>query len=169
WAAVYLHSSAEVQGRVFNPLLPALCLCLWQGLQTFCRFRTAALCMAILFLGNVAQSTGYWLLIDRPRAVEAQREWPVVERLAEFLRDNRQPVAISNRVEHAVWLMLQLTLDREIQHPLTRRISQPEPQWFVALRSEPIVKDGEPRFFAGDYAVFALPQSRVAQLPSARR
>jgi len=165
WAVVYMHSSTEVYGRVFNPLLPVLFLCVWQGLRTVWKPRVVAAVMGVMLVGNLAQSIGYWLVIDRPRAVLAHNQWPVVDQMAEFLRQHPQPVGISDHVSQPVWSMLELAIDRGVQHPLTNRLETSPPRWYVTLSADTNDNNEETALSAGNYSVLARGTTAVAQAP----
>jgi hypothetical protein len=95
-------------GRFMLPMLPILVACGWCGLQTLVQ-RRATLVFGLLIVVHLAQSGGYWLLVDAPRAYENHRNWSLVDRLADQIRQRQGEVALATSVEqdcHGLWLEL---------------------------------------------------------------
>ena len=98
-------------GRFFLPLLPLLLVCLWLALERLraYQFRMAALLLA----AHLAVSLGYWLWTDLPRTRDESRRWPTMDRLAELIRPDYRPVAVSAALGDS-WLLLNYSLDRPV-------------------------------------------------------
>ncbi len=98
-------------GRFMLPMLPVLVACAWCGMQSLVRQR-ATLAFGLLIVVHLAQSSGYWLLIDAPRAYDNHRNWSLVDRLAGQIRKRHGEVALATSVEqdcHGLWLELDWT------------------------------------------------------------
>lgn len=94
-------------GRFMLPMLPIITVCLWYGLGPL--FRRPMTVFAVLAVAHLAQATAYWLLIDAPRAYQANQNWSMVDRLAEVIRRRPGEVAIADAAEpdcQGLWLEL---------------------------------------------------------------
>jgi hypothetical protein len=98
-------------GRFMLPMLPILVACGWCGMATLVRQR-ATVVFGLLIAVHFAQASGYWLLVDAPRAYENHRNWSMVDRLAGQIRERQGEVALATSVDqacHGLWLELDWT------------------------------------------------------------
>ncbi len=95
-------------GRFMLPMLPILVACAWYGLAALVRRRITVV-FGLLIVVHLAQSGGYWLLVDAPRAYVNHKNWSLVDRLAGQIRERHGEVALASSVEqdcHGLWLEL---------------------------------------------------------------
>jgi hypothetical protein len=98
-------------GRFMLPMLPILVACGWCGMASLVRQR-ATVVFGLLIAVHFAQASGYWLLVDAPRAYENHRHWSLVDRLAGQIRERQGEVALATSVDqacHGLWLELDWT------------------------------------------------------------
>jgi hypothetical protein len=105
---LYVHWVCDQPGgRFMLPMLPIIAACAWHGIAPLVR-RPAAV-FGLVVLAHLGQAGVYWLLIDAPRAYHAHRNWPLVKRLSENMRERAGEVAIGDSVLHGaegLWLEL---------------------------------------------------------------
>jgi hypothetical protein len=95
-------------GRFMLPMLPILVACGWCGMASLVRQR-ATVVFGLLIAVHFAQASGYWLLVDAPRAYENHRNWSLIDRLAGQIRERQGEVALATSVDqacHGLWLEL---------------------------------------------------------------
>ncbi|HXY33385.1 MAG TPA: glycosyltransferase family 39 protein [Planctomycetaceae bacterium] len=116
-------------GRFMLPMLPILVACGWFGLATLARQR-ATLVFGLLIAAHFVQASGYWLVVDAPRAYQNHRNWSLIDRLAGQIRERYGEVALATSVDqtcHGLWLEL------DWSHPLRNLEMQfgPRVVWIV--------------------------------------
>jgi hypothetical protein len=95
--------------RLLVPLVPALLVCLWLGLE--CLGWRPARILATAITLHLVFALGYWLAIDRPEARWLARQWPAVDTLAAQVRTAPGPIVMHD-CNPELALMLELALDQ---------------------------------------------------------
>jgi len=131
--ALHVYWPWDQAGRYFAPLLPALFVCLWHGLD-FLGNRRLRL-FQILLLLHLTVSLGFWGVRELPRGLENRRDLPSLGNLAALIREDAHPVAASTTAPDA-GLILAWLLDRPVGQV---RSGEPMPElvyWLILLESE---------------------------------
>jgi hypothetical protein len=136
YMAVLVAYSAEYGVRFCVPLLPALWICLWFGLEGLQNRRF--LILATLWALHVAVALGYWLTVDLPGARALNRQWPLADRLVArvgadpgLIAVDPGPVATNPSVSEFVQLV-QLALDRPVADNFDDPAVRNRTQWLIA-------------------------------------
>jgi hypothetical protein len=142
---LYAHwDSSQPGGRFLLPVLPIIFACVGVGLIAIVRSAAAPAArrwespvFALYLLAHLGQATGYWLLIDAPRAAECQRNLPIVDRLSDKIQQQAGWVALAPTLEQScngLWLALDWKRMRILENPPQRRV-----EWIVEKAgSDPI-------------------------------
>ncbi|HVA47162.1 MAG TPA: hypothetical protein VNH11_12410 [Pirellulales bacterium] len=101
----------DTGARLLLPLLPALFVCVWIGLDRLGPRQPtlAAACLAL----QAAVGGAYWLAVDLPRARYNAAQWPSVEAMAAEILNGRRGISDAD-VRDDRRLMLELVLDRPL-------------------------------------------------------
>ena len=136
YMAVLVAYSAEYAVRYCVPLLPALWVCLWFGLERL-RDRRLGL-LAALWVLHAAAGLGYWLKVDLPCARALDRQWPQVDRLVARIGGDQGLIAMDRgpgTTEPPVAdfaQLVQLALDRRVVDKFDDPAVRDEVQWLIA-------------------------------------
>lgn len=150
----------DAGARLMLPLLPALLLCAWFGLERIGPQRRVVfgVCLALQLLA----AGGYWLAIDLPRARQADRYWAAIDRLVPAIA--AEPEAkVAADLPGELQLMLEVALDRPVRlRRETERDSDALPvDWLVSLAASDGSGAGPPRL-----ELRALSSRRLAEASS---
>jgi hypothetical protein len=148
YAALYVCWPFDQSARFFVPLLPLLWVCFWHALPALGRRRVALL--GVLLVLHTAVALGYWLAVDRPRALAAHRLWPAVARLADVIRTDPGPVAVGSGLGKTQFL-LEYLLDRPV---ISEGQEQAKVRWLVTGKDIPIESGFTPRAAVGPYRLW---------------
>jgi hypothetical protein len=148
YATLYVWWPFDQSARFFAPLLPLLLICLWHALAALGRRRVALL--AGLLVLHTAVALGYWLAIDRPRALAEARHWPDLRQLAEVIRTDPGPVQAGPGLGKAHFL-LEYLLDRPVAWREPGQPAGPEVRWLVTAAGSPAEEGFTPRAEAGPF------------------
>jgi hypothetical protein len=157
YAALHVYWPFDQSGRYFAPMLPVLFVCLWHGLAGL-RQRRLALFTALVVL-HTGVALGYWLAVDRPRALDDDRRWPDARRLAEVIRAAPGSVQVGPDLGKT-HLLLEYVLDRPVAWQEAGRPPAAGAQWLVTAAGAVAPADFEPVAEAGEYRLW---QRRTGQ------
>jgi hypothetical protein len=149
--ALYVCWPFDQSARFFVPLVPLLWVCFWYALPALGRRRIALL--GVLLVLHTGTALGYWFVVDRPRAVAANRLWPDAIRLAEQMRTDRGPAAVGPGLDKTPFLMEYL-LDRPVKNCETSQDIRADVRWFVTAAATPAVKGFSLRAVLGPYRLW---------------
>lgn len=135
YVALHMVWPFDQAGRFFLPLLPLLLVCLWLALERLSAYQYRL--AAMLVLAHACVSLGYWSWTDSPRAHAELRRWPTVDRVAEVIRPDYRPVAVSSALGDA-WLLLNYSLDRPVFLQMERAPVPRNVEWFVVPKQASI-------------------------------
>lgn len=130
-AYVFLYSHwvcDQPGGRFMLPMLPIITACLWYGIGPL--VKRPMIVFGLLAVAHLAQSTAYWICIDAPRAYQANRNWSMVDRLADVIRRKPGEVAITDAAE-PICQGLWLELDWEFRLHGLKQAPGPYVMWIV--------------------------------------
>jgi hypothetical protein len=134
YVALYIYWPFDQSGRFFVPLVPLLVVCLWHGLARLGQRRLALLRLLLLLHTGVA--LGYWLGVDRPRALADDQRWPEVRRLAEVIRAAPGPVQVGPGLGRTSNL-LEYLLDLPVAWQEAGQRAEPGVRWLVTAADAP--------------------------------
>jgi hypothetical protein len=141
YVAVLVAYSGEYGVRYCVPLLPALWVCLWFGLEGLRGRRVGIL--AILWGLHVAVALGYWLWIDLPGARALDHQWPQADRLAAQVGSDPGRVAaapglvVTNPPLREFVQLAQLALGRPIADDFDDPAVRDGTQWLIVPAKQP--------------------------------
>jgi hypothetical protein len=138
YIVLYAHWVCDQPGgRFMLPMLPIITACAWYGIGSLIRYRMTV--FGLLILAHLMQSTAYWLWIDAPRAYQGDRNWAMVDRLANEIRHRPGQVAIADSAQtECQGLWLELDWDYRLQR--LKQTPEPLVTWIVAQTGDPPVK-----------------------------
>jgi hypothetical protein len=148
YAGLYVYWPFDQSGRFFAPLLPLLLVCLWHALAGLGRRRLALL--TVLLVLHTAVAAGYWLAVDRPRALAEARRWPDLRQLAKVIRAEPGPVQAGPGLGKTHFL-LEYLLDRPVAWRESGQPAAADARWLVTAAGEPAVAGFRTRALVGPY------------------
>lgn len=98
--------------RLMLPMLPALLVCFWLSIERLSA-RARRFIVAAALASQLAVATGYWLLVDAPRAWRNHQRQPAIDTMAATIARDPGPVVIDALPDDAD-LTLELALDRRV-------------------------------------------------------
>jgi hypothetical protein len=132
YVALYIYWPFDQAGRYFAPILPVLFMSLWAGLECIRSQRRIA--FGLLAGAHLAVATGFLACVDRPAALLESGHWPELQRLAEYLRDDPDPVQVTPGLKGDAQILSYL-LDRRVTEQ-TAGSTPPGPvHWLVVAGS----------------------------------
>jgi hypothetical protein len=126
--ALHVYWPFDQAGRYFAPLLPLLLLSFWRALEPCACWRLPMI--RGLVAAHVLVALGYWLTLDRPRAVRDEHHWAEVAQLSEPIRAAGGTVQTAPSLD-PVHLQLQFLLDRPVVNRPTVPPIADEVRWLV--------------------------------------
>jgi hypothetical protein len=135
YAAIYAYWPFNQGGRYLMPLLPLLLVCLWFALEKMGQWRVPLLRAVVAIHLGVA--LGYWLLVDRPRAVADELLWADVHQLADAIRLQSGRFAMDEGMGDEC-MMLDFVLDKHIPHRLQGQPVDEAADWLIGRVTAPI-------------------------------
>jgi hypothetical protein len=135
YAALYVYWPFNQSARFFVPLLPMLYLCLWWSLERLGQRRRALLQM--LLGAHIVVALGYWLAIDRPRALADARRWQDLQQVAALVRAEPGTLQTTSELGNS-YLLLAYLLDRPVSQQLHGQPVDARVSWLVdAIEAPP--------------------------------
>jgi hypothetical protein len=151
YVGLYIYWPFDQSGRYLAPLLPLLLVGLWRALARLGRKRLR-LAAGLLVL-HLSAALGYWLVIDRPRALAAAERWPQAAQLARVIRGDPGPVEVDADLGKMHFL-----LEYELDRPVTwRQPGQPiaaGARWLVTTTAQRVEPGFRPVADVGGYRLW---------------
>jgi hypothetical protein len=131
YAGLYIYWPFDQSGRFFAPLLPLLAVSLWLALARLGRKRLA-LAGGLLAL-HATIALGYWLAVERCRALADDRHWAPLEQVAQIIRADPGPVSVGSDLGRTQFF-LEYLLDRPVACPQHGQPIRADVRWLVSAR-----------------------------------
>lgn len=109
YAGIYALNAVNQGARLAVPMAPVLMLCFWLGLKQISKCDVRVL--GGLTAAHLAVAIAYWVGIDMPRAIAADRNWAAVDKVVATVGDD--PVAFADELK-TTRSMLLITFDRVV-------------------------------------------------------
>jgi hypothetical protein len=138
----------DTGARLLLPLLPALFVALWFGIEWIGAQRqyvaAACICLQVVVAGS------YWLAVDLPRARRYEQIWPAVDEAVARIESDLGVVDAA-RIPGEVQLMLAVALDRPV---VCREDQAPTARWSLTLAEQTAPKGFVPAFTANELTLW---------------
>jgi hypothetical protein len=152
YLALYLVWPYEQGTRFFTPLLPLLAACLWFALRPLAPYRQRL--FAASAVGHLAVALGFWLVHDRPHAIQNHESWPDVRHLAQPISEDYGPSALMDTPQN-MGLLFQFVLDRRVREIPLEAPLDPDIRWLVMPSHEPSPAGFTQRAEAGEFKLLS--------------
>jgi hypothetical protein len=160
YVALYVYWPFDQGGRYFAPLLPLMLLCFWTALESLGQRRLLAL--RTLIVAHLVVALGYWICIDRPRALNDEYHWSEVHQMAEVFRGEPGTIEVAHGLGN-VHLMLQYLLDQPVSQQLRGQPLQADVHWLIVAADAPATLGYQPSAAIGSYRLLHRARSTVAE------
>lgn len=138
YVLLYSHWVCDQRGgRFMLPMLPVIVACAWYGAGFFLRQRRFAI-FGLLLVGHIGQAAAYWLVIDAPRALAVERNWPIADRLIAQIHERPGGVAVADAVASGCLGLVDLDLHHNLY--ALDKIPGPQVVWVVQPAGEGPIK-----------------------------
>ena len=150
YLGVYFFWPFAADTRYMLPMLPVLVAAVWFIIAPL--GERALAIVAVLVAAHLAVALGYWLVVDRPRAVECDAVWPAVQRLVAQLPADASP-RLAVAAPDCVWMQVELAIDRRVMLQSSSGAVGEQVDWLVVARGAAPTPGFVTRDTAGDYTL----------------
>ncbi|MBV9122410.1 MAG: hypothetical protein JO112_03480, partial [Planctomycetes bacterium] len=162
YVALYVYWPFNQSARFFVPLLPMLYLCLWWGLERLGQRRRAVL--QVLLGAHMVVALGYWLAIDRPRALADARRWQDLQQVAALVRAEPGTLQTTSELGNS-YLLLAYLLDQPVSQQFRGQPVDARVSWLVDAIEAPPRVGFQPFRTVGPYRLLRRVPVEVSDSP----
>lgn len=133
YVGLYVLWPFDQAARFMVPMLPVLALCVAHALEG--RVQRWRPLVAGAVGAHLVAAAGYWLVVDRPRALANHEQWPLVRQICTDVASDQGPVRALD-VPLDLRMMIAFALDRHVEEQPPREPIPADVRWLLQPRRD---------------------------------